>query len=98
MCASHTIDQRAAIVRLFSKCENARDIQKRWKDHLDKTPPHLASISLISKRFNENGTVDDLSHSDRPTIFSEGKLGETVERVTALTYNCLHVKMLLNLK
>ena len=82
MRASRTIDERVAIVRLFSKYENARDVQRRWEDHFDTTPPHLTTISLVNKKFDENGIVEDLPRSGRPTVLSEEKLEEIEEMVT----------------
>jgi CTP-dependent riboflavin kinase len=82
MRASRTIDERIAMVRLFSKFENARDVQRQWKDCFDTTPPHLTTISLVNKKFDENGTVEDLPRSGRPIVLTEEKLEEIGEMVT----------------
>ncbi|CAF2981401.1 unnamed protein product [Rotaria sp. Silwood2] len=82
MRESRTIDERVVIVRVFSKYENVRDVQRRWEDHFDATPPHLTTISLVNKKFDENGTVEDLPRSGRSTALSEEKLEKIEDMVT----------------
>ncbi len=83
MYETRTTAERATMVRLFSKFENAHEAQRQWTHHLDATPPHITTISLINRKFDENGTFDDLPHSGRRSvILSEKKLDEIEDMVT----------------
>lgn len=84
MYATRTTDEKVAIVRLFSKFENATDVQRVWTNYFDTTPPHLTTISSINKKFDEFGTIENLPHIGRPSsVLSEEKLDEIEERVAS---------------
>ena len=37
--------ERVAMVRLFSKFENAAEVIRQWTHHFDAAPPHLTTFS-----------------------------------------------------
>jgi hypothetical protein len=83
MSVSRTTEERAAMVRLFSKFDNAHEVQRQWKHHFDTTPPAVSTILAVNQRFDETGSVEDLHRSGRPTtILTEEKLEEIQEMVT----------------
>jgi hypothetical protein len=70
------------MVRLFSKYDNAHEVQKQWDDHFDTVSPAVSTILSVNKKFDETGTVEDLSRSGRPaSVLSEEKLEEIEERI-----------------
>jgi hypothetical protein len=50
MSVTRTIEERVAMVRLFSKFENAHEVQRQWSYHFDKTPPHNTAILLAKSK------------------------------------------------
>ena len=71
------------MVRLFSKFENAHEVQRRWEHHFDTAFPALSTISAVNQRFDETGSVEDLARSGRPaSALTEDKLEEIKEMVT----------------
>ncbi|CAF2008707.1 unnamed protein product [Rotaria magnacalcarata] len=84
MSLTRTTKKRVAmVVRLFSKFENAHEVQRKWKHHFDTPPPALSTISAVNQRFEETGSVEDLQRSGRPvTTLTADKLEEIEEMVT----------------
>ena len=75
MSIARTTKERVAMVPLFSKYENAHNLQRQWKHHFNKSPPALPMITAVNQRFNETGSVKDLPHTDRPTtVLTEEKI------------------------
>jgi hypothetical protein len=71
------------MVQLFSKFENAHEVQRQCKHHFDTCPPALATILTVNRRFEETGSVEDLQRSSRPvTTLTEDKLEGIEEMVT----------------
>ena len=66
MSLARTIEQQVTMVRLFSKYENAHDLQRQWKHHFNTSTPPLATITAVNQRFNKAASVEDLSHTARP--------------------------------
>jgi hypothetical protein len=58
-------EERVVMVRLFSKFENAHEVQRQWKHHFDTTPLALTTILAVNQRFDKTGSVEDLQRSDR---------------------------------
>ena len=60
------------MVRLFSKYENAHEVQRQWKHHVNICPPVLEMITAVNQRFNKTGSVEDLPSTGRPaTVLTE---------------------------
>ena len=77
MSFTRTIEERVRMVRLFSKLGNAHEVQRQGKHEFDTNPPTPAAILSVNKKFDEKGTVEDLSRSGPPiTILTEEKLEE----------------------
>jgi hypothetical protein len=77
-----TTEEKVAIVRLFSKFENAPEVERQWKYYFDTTPPNIGTHLSVNRKFDETGTIEDLPRSGRPSnIFSEEKLEEIEEMV-----------------
>jgi hypothetical protein len=77
MLTRRTTEEKVAMVRLFSKFENAHEVHRQWKYHFDTTPPDIHTILSVNRKFDETGTIEDLPRSDRPlNILSEKKLEE----------------------
>ena len=63
------------MVRLFSKYENAHELQRQWKHHLYTSPLALATITSVNQRFNKTGTVGDLPRTGRlATVLTEERI------------------------
>ena len=60
MSMARTIEERVAMVRFFSKFENAHEVQRQWKDHFNMSPPVLTTVMTVNQRFNKIGSVEDL--------------------------------------
>ena len=56
------------MVRLFSKYENAHELQRQWKHNFNISSPALATITAVNHRLNKTGNVEDLPCTGRPTI------------------------------
>ena len=75
MSMARTIEERVAMVRLFSKYENAHEVQRQWKHHFNTSPPALATITAVNQRFNKTGSVEDLPRTGRPaTVLTEERI------------------------
>ena len=48
------------MVPLFSKYENAHEVQRQWKHHFNMSPPGSATITTVNQRFTKTGSVEDL--------------------------------------
>ncbi len=73
-------EKKVAIVQLLSKFENAHEVHRQWKYHFDTTSLDIYTILSVNRKFDETGTIEDLSRSRRPlNIFSEEKLEEIEE-------------------
>ena len=63
------------MVGLFSKYENAYEVQRQWKHHFNMSPPALATITAVNQRFNKTGSVEDLPRTGQPaTILTEERI------------------------
>jgi len=83
MSIPRSTKERVAMVRLFSKFENAHEVQRQWKHHFDTCPPALATIFTVNQRFEETGSIEDLQRSSQPvTTLTEDKLEGIEEMVT----------------
>ncbi|CAF3853183.1 unnamed protein product [Rotaria sp. Silwood1] len=70
------------MVRLYSKFENAREVQRQWKHRFDTNVPTVDTILSVNRKFDENGVVEDLPRSGPPlSVLSEEKLEEIEELV-----------------
>ena len=56
--------------RLFSKYENAHEVQRQWKHYFNMSPPVLPTITAVNQRFNKTGSVGDVPGTGRPTSFN----------------------------
>ena len=65
MSMARTIEERVAMVRLFSKYENAHELQRQWKHHFNTSPTAWATITVVNQRFNKTGSVEDLPRTSR---------------------------------
>ena len=75
MPIARTIEERVAMMRLFSKYENAHQLQRQWKHHLYTSPPALATVTVVNQRFNKTGSVEDLPRTGRPaTVLTEERI------------------------
>ena len=63
-----TIEERVAMVRLFSKYENVHEVQRQWKHHFNMSPPALPTITAVNQRFKKTGSIENLPRTGRPTI------------------------------
>jgi hypothetical protein len=69
-----TAKERVAMVRLFSKFENAHEVQRQWKYHFDTCPSALATILAVNQMFEERGSVEDLQPRGRRNGYQQFKL------------------------
>ena len=75
MSVARTIEERVTMVRLFSKYENAHELQRQWKHHFKTSPPALPTITTMNQRFNKEGSVEDLPRIGRPaTVLTEERI------------------------
>ena len=75
MSMARTIEERVAMVRLFSKYENVHELQRQWKHHFNTSPPALATITTVNQRFNRTGSIEDLPDPGRSaTVLTEEKI------------------------
>lgn len=82
MSKRRTVEERIAMVRLYSKFENAREVQRQWKHRFDTNVPTVDTILSVNRKFDENGVVEDLPRSGPPlSVLSEEKLEEIEELV-----------------
>lgn len=61
-----TLDERIRLVRLFSLYEKSSTIQKVWANQFGTDPPSRKTIAALNKKFDETGSVADLTRSGRP--------------------------------
>ena len=78
---ARAIEERVSMVRLFSKYENAHEIQRQWKYHFNTFSPGLATITAVNQRFNKTGSVEDLPCTGRPATALTEKLEEIQDMV-----------------
>ena len=50
---TRTIEEWVLMMRLFSKYENAHEVQRQWKNHFNTPPPALATITAVNQRLNK---------------------------------------------
>ena len=75
MSMTRTIEERVAMVRFFSKYENAHEVQRQWKHYFNMSPPVLATMTAVNQRFNKTESVKDLPRTGRPaTVLTEEKI------------------------
>ena len=81
-----TIEERVAMVPLFSKHKNAHELQRQWKHHFNTSPPALATITTVNQRFNKTGSVGDLPRTSRPaTVLTETTISDMVDNNAQLS-------------
>ena len=69
---ARTVEERVEMVRLFSKYENAHELQRH---HFNTSLPTSATITAVNQRFNTTGSVEDLTNTDRPgTVLTEERI------------------------
>ena len=79
MSMARTIEERVAMVRLFSKYENAHEVRRQWKHHFNTSSLASATITVVDQRFNKTGNVEDLPHTGRPvTALTEKRIQDMV--------------------
>ena len=61
------------MMRLFSKYENAHELQRQWKHHFNTSPPALATDTAVNERFNKTASVEDLPRAGRPATVLTGE-------------------------
>ena len=72
---ARTIEERVALVRRFSKYENAHEVLRQWKYHFNTSPPAFATITVVNQRFYKAESVEDLPCTGRPaTVLIEKKI------------------------
>ena len=72
---ARTTEERVAMVRLFSKYDNAHEVQRQWKHHFNKFRLALATMTAVNQRFNKTGNVEDLPRTGRPaTVLTEKRI------------------------
>ena len=77
MSKRRTVEERIAMVRLFSKFENAHELRRQWKHHFDTNAPDVTTVLSLNKKFDETGAVEDLPRSGPPSsVLSDEKLEE----------------------
>ena len=77
MSKCRTVEERIAMVRLFSKFENAHEVRGQWKHHFDTNAPDVTTVLSLNKKSDETGAVEDLPRSGPPSsVLSDEKLEE----------------------
>ena len=77
-----SLQERIGIVRLFCKYENALEVQRRWGELFDTTPPHHTTIFATYQKFLDTGSVADAERSGRPvSVLTDEALEGIRERV-----------------
>ena len=72
---ARTIEERVAMMRIFSKYENEHELQRQWKHHFNTSPPAFATIMAVNQRFNKTGSVEDLLCTARlSTVLTEERI------------------------
>jgi len=61
-----TLEERIRLVRFSSLYEKASTIQKAWVKEFGTAPPSRKTITALNKKFDETGSVADLTRSGRP--------------------------------
>ena len=61
-----TLEERIRCVRFYSMYDKASSIQKAWRKEFGTDPPSRKTIAALNKKFDETGSVADLSRSGRP--------------------------------
>ena len=75
MSMARTIEERIEMVRLFSKYENAHEVQRQWKYHFNTSLPALAMVTPVNQRFNKTESVENLPRTGRlATILTEERI------------------------
>ena len=63
------------MVRLFSKYENAHEVQRQWKHYFNTSPPALPTITAVNQRFNKTRNVEDLPRTGlTATVLTEERI------------------------
>ena len=74
------------MVRLFSKYENAHEVQRQWKYHFNTSPLALATIPTVNQRFNKTESVEDLPRTGRlATVLTEERIQDMVDTNSRLS-------------
>ena len=75
MSMARIIEEQVAMVPLFSKYENAHELQRQWKHHFNTSPTALPTMTAVSQRFNKTESVEDLPRTGRPaTVLTEKRI------------------------
>ena len=77
-----TVEERIAMVRLFSKLENAHEVRRQWKHHFETNGSDVTTVLSVNRKFDETGAAEDLPRSGPPSsVLCEEKLEEIEELV-----------------
>lgn len=60
-----SLKERIAIVRLYSKSENAHQVIRDWHQFSEALPPDVSTVIRLNAKFDETGSVADLPRSGR---------------------------------
>ncbi len=60
------LKDRVAVVRLYSKSENAHQLIRDWHRLSQSSPPDVTTLIRLNTRFDKTGSVADLPRSGRP--------------------------------
>lgn len=66
MTARRTLEERIAIVILFSEFKNCEEVRRQWHKQFNSNPPSIETIKLTFNRFLTTGYVVDEHRSGRP--------------------------------
>ncbi len=84
MSKRRTTEERIAMVRLYSKFDNAHEVQRQWKHHFDTNVPDTHTIMSLNRKFDDTGAVEDLPRIGSPLrALSDEKLEEIEEMVVS---------------
>jgi transposase len=62
--------ERIDIVKWYAVYQNAAEVARQFQHHYERAPPTRESILDITRKFDETGSVQDLSRSGRPRSVS----------------------------
>jgi transposase len=62
--------ERINIVKWYAAYQSAAEVARRFQHHYERAPPTRESILDITRKFDETGSVQDVSRSGRPRSVS----------------------------
>jgi hypothetical protein len=74
-----TLEERVQCVRLYSVYEKPSHVAIAWRNQFGTEAPTKKTIMAINKKFNETGSVADLSRSGRPKSSTSSKNATLVQ-------------------